>query len=41
MASSYGVTPDEVRQRYDDEALRRLCNKELAMMAILESALEE
>ena len=41
MASSYGVTPDEVRQRYDDEALQRLCNKELAMMAILESALEE
>ena len=41
MALSYGVTPDEVRQRYDDEALRRLCNKELAMMAILESALEE
>ena len=41
MASSYGVTPDEVRRRYDDEALQRLCNKELAMMAILESALEE
>lgn len=41
MALSYGVTPDEVRQRYDDEALQRLCSKELAMMAILESALEE
>jgi len=41
MALSYGGTPDEVRQRYDDEALQRLCSKELAMMAILESALEE
>ena len=41
MASSYGVTAEEVRRRYDDEALQRLCNKELAMMAILESALEE
>ena len=41
MALSYGVTPDEVRRRYDDEALQRLCSQELAMMAILESALEE
>ena len=41
MASSYGVTVEEVRRRYDDEALQRLCSKELAMMAILDSALEE
>ena len=40
MASSYGVTVEEVRRRYDDEALQRLCSKELAMMAILDSAVE-
>ena len=40
MAGGYGVSLEEIRNHYDEEALKRLCKKDIALTIILESATE-
>ena len=40
MAGGYGVSLEEIRNHYDEEALKRLCKKDIALTIILDSATE-